>query len=79
MTTTTAPVAPVAPVEVKSEAPAVYTPSNYQPAPLSYPHNPVYNLVVPEYEHHKIKHIPVKTKKSLFQYGASAQNFACRK
>jgi len=56
-TTTTTP----APVEVKSEAPAVYTPVNYQPAPLSYPHNPVYNLVVPEYEHHKIKHIPEPT------------------
>ena len=29
----------------------VYAPVEYKPASVEYPHNPVYNLVVPEYEH----------------------------
>lgn len=37
--------------------PAVYSPKDYSPAPISYPHNPVYNLVVSDAEHHKIKHL----------------------
>ena len=35
----------------------VYSPVDYAPAPVSYPHNPVWNLIVPDSEHHKIKHL----------------------
>jgi len=59
-TTTPAPVevkpAPV--VEVaKPVLEPVYAPVNYAPANTAYPHNSVYNLVVPDSQHHKIKHL----------------------
>ena len=61
-TTTPAPVevkpAPV--VEVaKPVLEPVYAPVNYAPANTAYPHNSVWNLVVPDSEHHKIKHLKV--------------------
>lgn len=54
LTTTQAPkyTSPAAPASLP-----VYAPVDYAPAPVSYPHNPVYNLVVPEAEHHQIKHL----------------------
>ena len=59
--TTAKPVYTPAPTVVYEPAPAVnqpvYSPVDYAPAPVSYPHNPVYNLVVPDSEHHKIKHL----------------------
>ena len=53
---------PAAPLVIASTAPPqkalpVYAPVDYAPAHISYPHNPVYNLVVPDSEHHKIKHL----------------------
>lgn len=57
-TTTLAPKQPTytPPPAAAPELP-VYAPVDYAPAPVSYPHNPVYNLVVPEAEHHKVKHL----------------------
>jgi len=59
-TTTPAPVevkpAPVLEV-VKPVLEPVYAPVNYAPANTAYPHNSVWNLVVPDSEHHKIKHL----------------------
>ena len=66
-TTTTTTPAP-APLEVKTPEPVVYAPVDYAPAPLSYPHNPVWNLVVPEAEHHKIKHLKVCKLFSILAY-----------
>ena len=61
-TTTPAPVevkpAPVVKV-VKPVLEPVYAPVNYAPANTAYPHNSVWNLVVPDSEHHKIKHLKV--------------------
>ena len=61
-TTTPAPVevkpAPVVEV-VKPVLEPVYAPVNYAPANTAYPHNSVYNLVVPDSQHHKIKHLKV--------------------
>lgn len=45
------------PVILTTRKPAIYAPVDYKPAPVSYPHNAVWNLVVPENEHHKITHL----------------------
>lgn len=46
VTTTT----PAPKLAVEAKAQPVYAPVEYKPAKVEYPHNPVYNLVVPEYE-----------------------------
>ena len=59
LTTTPQPIYEPAPAIITpvTVAQPVYSPVDYAPAPVSYPHNPVYNLVVPDAEHHKIRHL----------------------